>query len=206
MSVICNKVRERKKTQATAVAKTCDRSEIVSLVDKAADGNFSAFGKLYSIYLDQIYWYVFYQVKDKMTAEDITEEVFIKAWSVIGTCKGRGETFSPWLYRIAHNHLINTLHGLKKCTSIENDNFGEIIDPKQNIEVNTEYQELLETISCLPENQKQVIILKFVEGLDNREIGKIMGKGEGAVRVAQMRALAKIREKLGNERDRNEKK
>lgn len=200
MSVICNKVREGEKTQATTTTETDNQSEIVRLVEKASVGNFEAFGELYSIYLERIYRYIFYQVNDKMTAEDITEEVFIKAWKAIGSCKGKEKTFLSWLYRIAHNHLIDTLRYMKKFTSIEKDNLVEIIGPEQEIEAKTEYQELLETITCLPKNQKQVIILKFIEGLDNREIGKIMGKSEGAIRVSQMRALATLREKLGNEK------
>lgn len=199
MSVVCNKVKERKKTQVTATAGTYNQPEIVRLVEEAAGGNFDAFGELYSIYLDRIYRYVFYQVNDKMTAEDITEEVFVKAWKAIGSCKGKEKTFSSWLYRIARNHLINTLRSMKRFASIEKENFGDIIDPKIEVEAEIECQELLEKISYLPKNQRQVIILKFIEGLDNREIGKIMGKNEGAIRVSQMRALATLREKLGNE-------
>jgi len=175
-----------------------DPAEIVRLVKEAAGGDFTAFGELYSIYLDRIYRYVFYQIKDKMTAEDITEEVFIKAWRAIRSCRGKEKTFSTWLYRIAHNHLINTLYCREKLMSLEKNNLVEVIDPKQKIEVKIECQELLETITCLPQNQKQVIILKFVEGLDNREIGRIMSKNEGAIRVSQMRALTTLREKLGN--------
>ena len=205
MSVVCNKVREEKKAQATATT-THDLAKIVRLVKKAAGGNFEAFGQLYTIYLDRIYRYVFYQVNDKMMAEDITEEAFIKAWKAIGSCKGKEDTFLPWLYRIAHNHLINTLRYMKKSISIEKDNLVGVITSRQEqeIEAKIECQELLEAIACLPENQKQVIILKFIEGLDNREIGKIMGKTEGAVRVSQMRALATLRQKLGNEKDGNE--
>jgi RNA polymerase sigma-70 factor (ECF subfamily) len=198
MSVICNKVKERKETRATAAAETYNQVEIVSLIEKAAGGNFGAFGDLYRIYLDRIYRYVFYQVNDRMTAEDITEDVFMKAWKAIGSCKGKEKTFSAWLYRIARNHLINTLRSMKKCRSIEEDNLVEVIDSKVKVEAEIEYQELLKKISCLPKNQRQIIILKFVEGLDNREIGKIVGKNEGAIRVSQMRALATLRGKLGN--------
>jgi len=197
MSVICNKVREEKTAQATAAAKAYSQFEITGLVEEAAGGNFSAFGDLYSIYLDKIYRYIFYQVHDKMTAEDITEEVFIKAWKAIGSCKGKEKTFSSWLYRIAHNHLINTVRSMQKFTSIEKVDLVDFSDPKQQIETNADYQDLIGKMTCLPQNQKQVIILKFIEGLDNREIGKIMGKSEGAIRVLQMRALATLRQKLG---------
>ena len=193
MKVICNTVREEKNTPATAAAAPYNQSEITGLVEEAISGSFTAFGELYSIYLDRIYRYVFYQVKDRMTAEDITEEVFLKAWKAIKSCKGKEKTFSSWLYRIAHNHRVNTLRSMKKFTPVEE---VEIIDPKQEIGAEIEQQELLKTLDCLPEKQKQIIVLKFIEGLDNREIGKIMGKSEGAIRITQMRALSALRLKL----------
>ena len=196
MRSVCNKVREEKKAQTTATTVIYDQSEIVRLVAKAAGGNFEAFGKLYSIFLDRIYRYVFYQVKDKMTAEDITEEVFVKAWKAINSCKGKESTFSAWIYRIAHNQTINTLRSLQKCVSIEMENLAEVSDPKLEVETALNQQELVEVMADLPRNQKQVVILKFIEGLDNREIGQIMSKSEGAVRILQMRALTALRQKL----------
>jgi RNA polymerase sigma-70 factor (ECF subfamily) len=201
MSSICNIVREDKKTEAAAAAKIHDQSEVISLVKKAAAGNIQAFGHLYKIYLDQIYRYVLYHVNDKMTAEDITEEVFLKAWKVIKSCRGREKTFSSWLYRIAHNHMVNVLRDNNRITYLSDDREVEITDPARQVESNIEYQEMLKAIACLPENQKQVIILKFIEGLDNREISRIMGKNEGAVRITQMRALARLRKELGEKRD-----
>ncbi len=199
MKPVRNKVREENKTQVTT-AVTYEPSNIVSLVESAANGNFEAFGELYHIYLDRIYRYVFHQVNDKMTAEDITEEVFLKAWKAIRSCKGKSDTFSSWLYRIAHNHLINTIHSLQRCTSVENENLTGISDPKLEIETGLERQELLKVITSLPQNQRQVIILKFIEGLDNREIGQVMDKSEGAIRVLQMRALTALRQKLEDEK------
>jgi len=196
MRSVCNKVREEEKAQATATKVINDQPEIERLVNEAAGGNIEAFGELYSIYLDRIYRYVFYQVKDKMTAEDITEEVFIKAWKAIGSCRGKGKTFSSWLYRIAHNHLINTLRSMQRYTSIEMENLVDVSNPELEAESKLEHRELIEEIAYLPQNQKQVIILKFIEGLDNREIGKIMSKSEGAIRVMQMRALTALRQKL----------
>jgi RNA polymerase sigma-70 factor (ECF subfamily) len=197
MTSVSNKVREENKSRAAAATVTSDRSRTEELVEKAAGGNLEAFGELYGIYLDPIYRYVFYQVKDKMTAEDVTEEVFVKAWKVIGSCKGKGKTFQAWLYRIAHNHLIDTLRSMQKTISIEKKNVAGISDPRLEVEAKLEHKELLEMISCLPENQKQVIILKFIEGMENREISTIMGKREGAIRVLQMRALSTLRQRLG---------
>jgi len=187
--------------RASEVARsvTGGQSEVVRLIKRAAGGNFEAFGELYNIYLERIYRYVFYQVRDKMTAEDLTEEVFLKAWKSIDTCRGKEQTFSSWLYRIAHNHVIDNLRSQRKYLSADMEALAEVSSPELGEEGKLERQEMLEVISDLPQNQKQVIILKFIEGLDNREIGQIMGKSQGALRVLQMRALATLRQRLSVE-------
>jgi RNA polymerase sigma-70 factor (ECF subfamily) len=197
MKTLCTIVRKVKKSQANAAATTDNLPEIIKLVDKAARGDFEAFGQLYTIFLDRIYRYALYQVKDKMTAEDITEEVFIKAWESIGSCKGKGKTFSAWIYRIAHNHIINTRRNFQKYSSIDMDNIVELDDPNLKAEMTLDQQELLKIVAELPQNQGQVITLKFIEGLDNRDIGKIMNKSEGAIRILQMRALSTLRQRIG---------
>ena len=187
------------KGQATTPAVVNDQSRIIRLVERAASGDIEAFGKLYTIHVERIYRYVFYQVKDKMTAEDITEEVFIKAWRAIDSCKGRGETFSSWLYRIAHNCTIDTLRSRQKRLAMETEATADVSYSKQEAEVSLKRRELLEAIARLPQNQKQVIVLKFIEGLDNQEIGQVMNKNQGAIRVLQMRALAALRQRLSGE-------
>jgi RNA polymerase sigma-70 factor (ECF subfamily) len=199
MKYLRTSLREGNKSQATTGAELHDRSKIIKLVDRAAGGDSEAFGELYSLYLDPIYRYVYYQVRDKMTAEDVTEEVFIKAWKRIHSCRGKGQTFSSWLYRIAHNHVIDTLRRRRGELSLEEETITDISDTKQEIEEELERQEWLKVIDYLPRNQKQVIILKFIEGLDNQEIGQIMDKNQGAIRVLQMRALATLRQKLSTE-------
>lgn len=197
MKVVCNKVGEEKKSRATAAVSTHAPPEVVQLVDEAAGGNFEAFGQLYGIYLDRIYRYAFHQVKDRMTAEDITEEVFVKAWKAIKSCKGKGKTFSAWIYRIAHNHIVNTLRDTQKFVSIDMEKISENEGPEPEAKIDFEQQELTEIIAELPQNQRQVVVLKFIEGLNNKEIGKIMRKSEGAVRILQMRALTALRKKIG---------
>lgn len=179
--------------------------EIIMLVDEAAKGDFEAFGQLYGMFLDKIYRYAYYQVKDKMTAEDITENVFMKAWKGIASCEGRGQTFSAWIYRIAHNQIMDTLQARQKMASIEPDDIASLDDPEFNVDRRLEYEAMAEKIAELPVNQRQVLILKFIEGLSNAEIGHILNKSEGAVRVLQMRALTKMREKLGGGRYRDAK-
>lgn len=200
MEFIRSNVREENRAQATVRNITCNKSEVARLVERAVGGDFEAFGQLYSIHLDRIYRYVFYYIKDGMAAEDVTEDVFVKAWKAIKSCKGKEQTFSPWLYRIAHNHVIDSLRARRKYLLTDMDTLGEMRDPQVEVERKLGQQELLATLSYLPPNQKQVIILKFIEGLDNSEIGQVMGKSQGAIRVLQMRALATLRRIVNREK------
>ena len=195
------KVREENNTQETS------QTEVTKLIERASGGDFEAFGELYGIYLDRIYRYVFYQLREKMAAEDLTEEIFLKAWRAIGSYKGKGQAFSSWLYRIAHNHVIDEFRSRRKqmvSLEAEMEIATEVAEPQQEMGKKLAEQEMLRLISCLPRKQKQVIILKFVEGLDNREIGQITGKSQGAIRISQMRALTALRQRLGGENQGNE--
>ena len=188
--------REENKGQAIVRAATYTRPKIITLVEIAASGNFEAFAKLYHIYVEQIYRYVFYQVKDKMTAEDITADVFVKALDKIQSCKGKESTFSSWLYRIAYNVTIDNFRNARKNLPIDLEMVSNLDDPKQEIRRNLERQELFEAISKLPKNQRRFIILKFIEGMDNREVGQIMGKSQVALRLLQLRAIAALRKEI----------
>ena len=183
----------------TSETETSQGQDTTVLVQKAIKGDVDAYGELYRIYLDRIYRYVFYLVGNTMMAEDITEEVFIKAWKAIKSCRGREKTFSPWLYRIAHNHMVDTLKKTPKNASSEFNDSAESKDVAQQVEVTLECQQVIKMISDLPELQKQVIILKFLDGADNDEIEQITGKRQGAIRALQMRALITLRERLNGE-------
>ncbi len=175
---------------------TSPETDVIASVKQAIDGDVQAYGKLYALYVDRIFRYVFYQVGDKMTAEDITEEVFLKSWKSIGTCRGKEQTFSAWLYRIAHNHLVDTFRRNRRNVPLETVDLPADGNPQMEAEDKLELQKVLAAVKELPESQRQVILLKFMDEIDNDEIGRIMGKRQGAVRALQMRALISLREKF----------
>ena len=174
-------------------------SDTKELVIRAVNGDTFAFGELYIMYVEKIYSYVFSHYRNKTFAEDVTEEIFLKAWKAIKTCRGREDTFVSWLYRIARNHLIDEIRKLKRRPSIDTDVIEVFLPSDDRSEGYLEQQELMSYIDKLPENQRQVILLKFIEGLNNEEISQVMGKSQGAIRILQMRALDNLRKELGGE-------
>jgi RNA polymerase sigma-70 factor (ECF subfamily) len=180
-----------------ADARHGDAPDIIGLVKEAAGGSYPAFEQLYRLYVKQIFRYVYYQLGDRMTAEDITEDVFIRVLERIRTCAGREATFKAWLYRIARNRVVDHLRSQRKHLSIESDRTQQISDRRSDPARDIERRELWEVLREIPPGQSQVVILKFLAGLENQEIAQILGKSEGAVRILQMRGLALLRKKMG---------
>ena len=169
------------------------------LVKKAKKGDAEAFGQLYLKYLSGIYRYFYFRIgQDRSTAEDLAQQVFFKAWKALPSYKQQGLAFSVWLYRIAHNLLVDSYRKRKEETRLsdfypsEEDTFGKVV-------VEEEHDILKRAVSILTDDQKQVILLKFVEDFGNREISAITGKREEAIRALQHRAIAKLREILEKE-------
>lgn len=186
----------QKSIEEPEVAQEDQSSEMEKFVIRAVNRDSEAFGELYTYYVTKIYRYVYYNVHSKERAEDITQEVFLKAWKAIGSCKGKEKTFSSWLYRIAHNLIIDKLRKSQKHTSHETELPEDIRDTSDRMEISLEQRDLLKVIDVLSPNQRQVILMKFIENMDNREIAETMGKSTGAVRILQMRALEVLRKTL----------
>lgn len=169
------------------------------LVKKAKKGDAEAFGQLYLKYLSGIYRYFYFRIgQDRSAAEDLAQQVFFKAWEALPTYRERGWRFSTWLYAIAHNLLVDSYR--KKKEEVRLTKLGREEDKSLERIVREEEHDILKrAVSILTDDQKQVILLKFVEDFGNREISAITGKREEAIRALQHRAIAKLREILEKE-------
>jgi RNA polymerase sigma-70 factor (ECF subfamily) len=167
-----------------------------TLVARVVDGDADAFGELYLLHVDAIYRYIFYRVGDAGDAEDLTEQVFLKAWEALPTYRLRGKPFASWLYRIAHNAIVDRYRREKRAvpvTTSEHLNWedGGASSLEQVIAAE-EATTLAGAIAQLSELQQQVIVLRFVEGLRHAEVARIIGRSRGACRVIQHRALSEL--------------
>ncbi len=169
------------------------------LLKQLEAGDSEAFGKLYMKYLDPLYRYIYFRVDQQQpVAEDLVETVFFKAWKNKESFFQEGKNFRAWLYAIAHNTVID-YYRQKKALSLH-EKEDHIIDDKKTLEEEIEQKDSIASIhsalTVLTDEQRQVVLLKFVEEMSNKEIGKIMNKREDAVRALQCRALKKLREVL----------
>ena len=166
------------------------------LIQKAKSGESGAFGQLYDKYLPAIYRFVFIKIGRKQDAEDISQQVFIKAWQNIGGYEFQGTPFSSWVYRIASNAVIDyyrTYKGDVNIDTVPEDHFSEMSDVAERIDSAINMKHLRVALMKLEPDQQNVLIMKFVDDLSNKEIAEALEKTEGAVRVIQHRALKQLK-------------
>ncbi|RME42852.1 MAG: sigma-70 family RNA polymerase sigma factor [Caldilineae bacterium] len=172
-----------------------------SLIEEAKH-NPEAFGILYRRYVNQIYTYIYYRTGNRQDAEDLTARVFHKALDHIGNYKHKGHPFSAWLYRIAHNLVANWHRDRQKRKTVPIESLSGVGskygNPYQNTAKNEATRILLEAISQLPPVRQQLLILKFIEGLSNAEIGRILNRSEGAIKSLYFRTLVSLKELLAD--------
>ena len=173
---------------------------VVALVNRVVvsrDAN--AFGELYDRYVERVYRYLYFRTGSHPEAEDLTEQVFLKAWEAIGRYRWQGRPFLAWLYRLAHNSHIDHVRTQKPTTSLTNDE-RPLDVPSQAAQVELartlDADLLTRALGQLTPDQQQVIVMKFIEGMDNDQIAASMDKREGAIRALQMRALMSLRRVL----------
>ena len=163
------------------------------LIERARYGDLAALGELYNLHVDRIYQYVRYRTGDEQTAEDITAEVFLRAIESIGDYEDQGAPFVAWLYRIAHARVIDLWRRSQRqqTAPLEDPLLQEALSsPDDGIDTDfLQHQSLAIALRQLTDDQQDVIVLKFMQGLSNIEIARVLGKTEGAVKALQWRAL-----------------
>ena len=172
------------------------------LVEQAKSGDAEAFGQLYDAFVDRVYRFIFFRVTDVQMAEDLTSQVFLKAWENLGRYRPHGP-FLAWLYAIARNSVIDNYRTRKQTVSLDEAAPLAAHDEKldDQVELQFEMKSLQVAMQHLTEEQQEVVTLKFIADYDTTEIAQRMGKSEGAIRALQMRALqalARVMKDTGN--------
>jgi RNA polymerase sigma-70 factor (ECF subfamily) len=161
-----------------------------------------AFGELYERYVDRIYNYHYRHTSNSVEAEDLTSRTFYRALRGLDGYRETGAPFQAWLFRIAHNLVVNWYrdHANREIVSIDGEDWLTLTSQAENPErwlTTTETQRaLLDVINTLPEERRTLLILKFVEHMTNAEIGEVLGRTEGAVKALYHRTLIALRQAM----------
>ncbi len=149
----------------------------------------------YNQYKNKIYTYFLYRVNfNEALAEDLTSEAFLKAYKSWESfdCE---RSFQSWIYAISHNHLLNHYRTVGREVSTEETN-DIATEFKNNLEASIELERIITEIYKMDNYCREVLLLRFVDGLENKEIADLLAKDESAVRTQMSRALASLRDKL----------
>ncbi len=165
---------------------------------EAAKGDAEAFGKLYDLHFSRIYSYAYYRTRNHADAEEVTAQTFQQALEHIGRFQWRGVPFAAWLYRIASNLIAGRHRNRLPEGDLEEAAALRARDPlPEEAALEAERaRELRTAVATLPESQQQAIVLKFSQGLRNKEIGEVMGCSEGAVKQLLHRAMESLRARV----------
>lgn len=167
------------------------------LLERARHGDPDAMGVLYDQYANKIHSYIFHRVGQAQLAEDMTGQVFMRMLEAIRTGRPWRTSFSGWLYRIAHNLVIDHYRRRGRVTLVDLDDASPVIathgDPVPSTEASLDRERLRAALNLLTEEQAQVITLRFLEEMSIAEAAEIMDKTEGAIKALQYRAVLALR-------------
>jgi len=173
------------------------------LLNEAIRYNEAALGELYDRYEAKIYSYIYRRTGDQVLSEDLTAQVFLKMLEAIRKSNAWHSSFSGWLYRIAHNLVVDHFRRRDRQKQIPIDDAPILVatehNPVKTSELNLNAEYLRGAIQRLTDEQAEVISLRFLEGYSINEVAELMDKTEGAIKALQYRAVATLRQLLQRE-------
>lgn len=173
------------------------------LIERARQGDQDALGEIYDCLYPSVFRYIYYRVSDQEMAEDLAAEVFVRMVERIGAYQQRERPILAWLYTIARNLVTDhyRAQGLASHLPLEESLVaGETQQPAQAAERHQGQDCLARALECLTDEQRQVLLLKFIEDRGIAEVAELLGKNERAIRSLQHRALAALNRAIEKER------
>ncbi|SHE49131.1 sigma-70 family RNA polymerase sigma factor [Streptoalloteichus hindustanus] len=188
---------------ARADGAPAEQAESWDLVRAAQAGDTRAFGRLYDRYVDVVYRYVLFRVGDRALAEDVTSETFLRALRRIGSVSYQGRDVGAWFVTIARNlvldHVKSSRYRLEVPTAELAESRQVESGPEQEVLDEAIHTELLRCVGQLNNDQRECIVLRFMQGLSVAETAKVMGRNEGAIKALQHRAVRRLAQLLPEE-------
>jgi RNA polymerase sigma-70 factor (ECF subfamily) len=179
----------------------------LQLLEQAREYDDQALAEIYDRYAEAIYRYLYRILGDPAQAEDLTGEVFLRLLRVLPTSRAPRDNLRGWLYRVAHNLAMDWFRRNPKGRTVAWEAGtvpGEGVvatgeSPAAVLERRQTREQLWQAIQQLTRAQQRVVVLRFGEGFKIAEVARLMGKGEGAVKVLQHRAIRRLRALLNRE-------
>ncbi len=179
----------------------CTDAEMLALLKGARRGDHAAVDRIYNLYADKVFRYLYARLGQREVAEDLTADVFVRMLQVMPRFEVNSarpvSSFSAWLYRIAGNLLRDQYRRQSHRNHADLADHADVaVDAPalpQQVAVQEDCRELFEAIALLNEEQQSVVVYRFGEQLSVQEVAGLMGKSEGAIKALQHRALTSLR-------------
>jgi len=177
--------------------------DVTRLIQRAQHGDVEAFGQLYECYAPQVFRFLYSHLDDRLDAEDLTGEVFVRVWKSLPSYQPQGIPFGGFLFRVARNALIDHYRRARRrpvdlaleeeCLDSPVSDDGSVSDPAHAFSTRQDHKQIQQALEQLRLEYRVVLDLRFLAGLSPEEIARVMGKSPGAIRILQHRALAALR-------------
>lgn len=177
-------------------AETRPVAKLIDIASRAKQYDPEAFAEIFDLFFEKIRRYMYFHTGDIDMAEDLAAEVFTLALECIKNFDDRGGSIGSWLYGIARNTLAGHYRSIGKSSIVPLDSefpAPETEKPEETVLSELTYADLYRAMALLPPEQKEVVILRFIEGYRVKTVAKMMNKSPGAVRALQHRALVSLR-------------
>lgn len=171
--------------------------ELTPLIKKAQTGDRDAYGAIYEFFLKKIFRFIYYLAGDRILAEDLTQETFLKGWKSIASYQAKkGGSFQAFLYKIARNCVVDWQRKKKEQRIIEGFDVASGENLEETVNKNEDEKVVWDALDKLDEEEKQIMILRYFEDLPTQDVAEIIKVNDGALRVRIHRILKKLKLEL----------
>ncbi|WP_232679655.1 sigma-70 family RNA polymerase sigma factor [Nocardioides sp. R-C-SC26] len=173
-----------------------DRVRIIALVELARGGDSEAFGQLYDHYHASVYRFLYYRTRSATIAEDLTSDTFFRALRSMTTFRWQGKDFGAWLMTIARNLATDHFKASRTRLELTTDDMGDHDDatdgPETAVLSSLTNELLLQALTQLPTEQRDCLVMRFLQGMSIAETADVLGRSEGAVKQLQLRGVRNL--------------
>ena len=173
-----------------------DRSRLIALVELARKGDSEAFGLLYDHYHGAVYRFLFYRTRSVQLAEDLTSETFFRALRSMTNFRWQGRDFGAWLMTIARNLATDHFKAGRTRLELTTEDMGQHDDttegPEGAVLAGLTNEILLEALAQLPDEQRDCVVMRFLQGMSIAETAAVLGRSDGAIKQLQLRGIRNL--------------
>jgi RNA polymerase sigma-70 factor, ECF subfamily len=173
-----------------------EATRLRALVDLAKDGDAEAYGQLYDHYVSGVFRFIYYRVSSQQLAEDLTSETFVRALRAIQRFNWQGKDFGAWLTTIARNlvadHFKSSRARLELVTETIPEGRATVASPEEEVLALISNEMLFEAVNSLPNEQRDCVLMRFIQGLSIAQTAAALGRSEGAIKQLQLRAVRSL--------------